>query len=67
MNGKLDALVVLDNDHPGVINLMSKKKRVQPRLLVRRGITENQRADMIRMALLCRAFAQATAVDKYDY
>lgn len=67
MNGKLDALVVIDNDQPGVINLTSKKKRVQPRLLVRNGLTENQRADMIRMALLCRAFAQATAVDAYDY
>jgi hypothetical protein len=67
MNGKLDALVVTDNDQPGVINLTSKKKRTQPKLLVRAGLTENQRADMIRMALLCRAFAQSTAVDQYEY
>jgi hypothetical protein len=67
MNGRLDAIVVTDNEQPGVIMMMSKKKRVQPKLLVRQGLTENQRADMIRMALLCRAFAQATAVDSYEY
>lgn len=67
MNGKLDGLVVTDNEQPGVFNMMSKKKRLQPRLLVRKGLTENQHADMIRMAFLCRAFAQATAVDQYAY
>jgi hypothetical protein len=67
MNGKLDALVVTDNEQPGVFSMTSKKKRQQPKLLVRKELSDNQRADMIRMALLCRAFAQATAVDSYEY
>lgn len=67
MNGKLDALVVTDNEQPGAFNMMSKKKRLPPKLYVRKGLTENQRADMIRMALLCRAFAQATSLDSYEY
>jgi len=67
MNGRLDAVVFTDDEVPGTITFKSKSKRVPPKLLIKKGLTENQQADMIRMALLCKLFAQLTAVDARDY
>ncbi len=66
VNGNLDAVVYVDNEQPGEI-FISKHKRFPPKLLVRKELTEGQRADMIRMALLCKLFAQATSRSSYNY
>lgn len=67
MNGRLDAVVYTDDEAPNTISFRSRSKRVPPKLLMRKGLTQNQQADMIRMALVCKLFAQITAVDAKDY
>jgi hypothetical protein len=67
MNGRLDAVVYTDDEAPGSISFKSRSKRVPPKLLIRKGLTENQQADLIRMALVCKLFAQITRVDAKDY
>jgi hypothetical protein len=67
MNGRLDAVVYTDDESPGTISFKSKSKRVPPKLLIRKWLNENQQADLIRMALVCKLFAQITAVDARTY
>jgi hypothetical protein len=67
MNGRLDAVVYTDDEAPGSISFKSRSKRVPPKLLIRKGLTQNQQADLIRMALVCKLFAQITRVDAKDY
>jgi hypothetical protein len=67
MNGRLDAVVYTDDEAPGTISFKSRSKRIPPKLLIRKGLTESQQADLIRMALVCKLFAQLTRVDAKDY
>jgi hypothetical protein len=67
INGRLDAVVYTDDESPGVVTFKSKSKRVPPKLLIRSGLNENQQADLIRMALVCKLFAQITGVDAKNY
>jgi hypothetical protein len=70
LNDRLDAMFQLDYDFPEalVISLSRKNNpRVPPVLLLRKGVTEDQHADLIRMALVCKLLAQITAVDARAY
>ena len=67
VNGRLDAIVYTDDEAPGSISFKARSKRVPPKLLIRKGINENQQADLILMSLICKLFAQITRVDAKDY
>lgn len=62
LNGHLDAIYQIDFDQPGirVIKIFKGNPRVPPVLLARKGLTEEQQADLSRLAVFCMLMAQLT-------
>jgi hypothetical protein len=63
LNDQLDAIFQIDYDNPGSIVLRLFKKdhpRVSPVLMIRKGLTEGQHADLYRLAVLSMLMAQVT-------
>ncbi len=62
LNGNLDAIYQIDYDIPGsrVIKIFKGNPRVPPVLLLRKGVTEEQQADLCRLAVFCMLMAQLT-------
>lgn len=63
LNDQLDGIFQIDYDNPGAIMVRLSKKdhpRVPPILMIRKGLTEAQHADLYRLAVLCMLMAQVT-------
>jgi hypothetical protein len=62
LNNDLDAIYQLDYDVPDtrIITITKVQPRVPPVLLVRKGITEDQEADLSRLAIFTMLMAQLT-------
>jgi hypothetical protein len=61
LNDQLDGIFQIDYDNPGAIVVRLSKKdrpRVPPVLLLRKGVTEDQEADLCRLAVLAMLMAQ---------
>jgi hypothetical protein len=61
LNNELDAVFQLDYDIPNAVILRLSRKditRVPPVLLIRKGVTEEQQADLCRLAVFCMLTAQ---------
>jgi hypothetical protein len=63
LNDQLDGIFQIDYDFPGAIVVRLSKKnhpRVPPVLMIRKGLTEGQHADLYRLAVLSMLMAQVT-------
>jgi hypothetical protein len=62
LNNNLDAIYQIDFDVPDtrIITITKGQPRVPPVLLVRKGITEDQEADLSRLAIFIMLMAQLT-------
>lgn len=63
LNDKLDAIFQIDYDSPGAIMVRLSKKhhpRVPPVLMVRKGLSEDQHADLYRLSVFSMLMGQVT-------